>query len=100
MYAMAAVLFVIVLTVVTAWVVPEPPIDQLGLKISSGTSGKTDIQEQWLNIFANVPAKWSSIRSSEQETLLFQDSVGGGNEVRMIHTILGGGRIISLLARC
>ncbi len=85
-YAMGAVLFVIVLTVVTAWVVPEPPIDQLRLRTSIGTPGKTDIQEQWFNIFAGVPAKWSLIQSSEQVTLLFQDSVEGGSRIQFVIT--------------
>lgn len=85
-YAMGAVLLVIVLTVVTAWVVPQPPIEQLGLRTSTGTSRKMDIQEQWFNIFADVPAKWSLIQSSEQETLLFQDSIGGGNQIQFVIT--------------
>jgi len=85
-YAMGAVLFVIVLTVVTAWVVPEPPIEQLGLRTSTGTSRKMDIQEQWFNIFADVPTKWSLIQSSEQETLLFQDSIGRSNRIQFVIT--------------
>jgi transglutaminase-like putative cysteine protease len=64
-----AVVIIIVLTLTTAWVVPEPPIDQMGLNLTA-IRGET-AQEQWFNIFADVGNKWPELDSGTQTELSF-----------------------------
>ena len=84
-YFIVAVVCISVLTVSTAWFVPEPPIDQTGLRMNLRTRG-TNAEEHWFNIFATVPSKWSLIESSEQETLSFQDPIASGTRIQFVIT--------------
>ena len=83
-YFMVAVLSISVLTVITAWFVPEPPVDQIKLVSASGELSRTDSDDSWFNIFADVPAKWTVIESSEQDTLYFGDEIGSGGKVLFV----------------
>jgi transglutaminase-like putative cysteine protease len=64
-----AVVIISILTVTTAWVVPEPPIDQMGLNLTD-IYGET-AQGQWFNIFADVRGKWPTLDSGTQTELSF-----------------------------
>jgi len=85
-YFIAVVLCISVLTITTAWLVPEPPVDQMGLITNGGGSQGAGTEKSWFNIFASVPSKWSLIQSSDQETLLFEDPVGGGSKILYVIT--------------
>ena len=85
-YFIAVVLCISVLTITTAWFIPEPPVDQMGLMASTGGSQGTGAEKSWFNIFAGVPSKWSLIQSSDQETLFFRDAVGGGSKILYVIT--------------
>ncbi|HEY40723.1 MAG TPA: transglutaminase domain-containing protein [Dehalococcoidia bacterium] len=64
-----AVVVISILTVTVAWVVPEPPIEQMGLNLTA-IHGET-AQGQWFNIFADVRGKWPRLDSGTQAELLF-----------------------------
>lgn len=64
-----AVVVISILTVTTAWVVPEPPIEQMGLNLTA-IHGE-NAQGQWFNIFADVRGKWSRLESDKQLELSF-----------------------------
>ena len=82
----AIVLCISFLTITTAWLVPELPVDQM--RIMAGTSGPQGdgSQRAWFNIFASVPAKWSLIQSSDQETLDLRDASDNGDKVLYVIT--------------
>ncbi len=84
-YFIVAVVCISVLTVGTAWFVPEPPVNQTGLRINPSTQG-TSTEEQWFNIFADVRSKWSFIKSSDQDTLLFASPIKRGDRIEFIIT--------------
>ncbi len=79
-----AVVVISVLTVTTAWVIPEPPVDQMGLNLVSLLGENT--QGQWFNIFAGVPSKWTRIDSDEQMQLSFSTPVSTSKRTLFIVT--------------
>jgi len=80
-YLAVATLCISMLTVATAWFVPEPPVDQLGLASISGSLSGEGAQGQWFNIFADVRSKWSLIDSDKQATLSFSDPLSTSGRV-------------------
>ena len=85
-YLVGAVVCISMLTVATAWFVPQPPIDQMGLSPVSGALTGEDARGQWFNIFAGVHAKWSQIDSDKQQTLAFGDPLSTSARVHFIVT--------------
>jgi transglutaminase-like putative cysteine protease len=81
-YVVSAVLAASLLSVGAAWLIPEPPVDRLGLVSVDGT-GSTG---QWFNIFADVRSKWNLIDSKEQGTLRFTDPLSTSNRLQFIVT--------------
>jgi transglutaminase-like putative cysteine protease len=85
-YLVGAVVCISMLTVATAWFVPQPPVDQIGLGSVSGSLTEEGARRQWFNIFAGVNSKWSLIDSSEQQTLSFNDPLSTIGRVHFIVT--------------
>ena len=85
-YLVGAVVCISMLTVATAWFVPQPPIDQIGLGSVGGYLTEDGARGQWFNIFAGVSAKWSLIDSSKQQTLSFKDPLSTSGRVHFIVT--------------
>lgn len=74
------------LTVTGAWFVPDMPLEQPGFITNINAALTRNLEKHWLNFFASVPGKWSIIRSSEQETLLFEDPVPGDSRIQFVIT--------------
>ncbi len=83
-YLVGTVVCISMLTVATAWFVPQPPIDQIGLGSVSGSLTEEGARGQWFNIFAGVNSKWSLIDSGEQQTLSFKDPLSTSGRVHFI----------------
>ena len=83
-YLTGAVVCISMLTVATAWFVPQPPVDQMGLGPVGSTLTEDDARGQWFNIFAGVHSKWSQIDSDKQQTLGFRDPLSTSGRVHFI----------------
>ena len=79
-----AVVVISILTVTVAWVVPEPPIEQIGLNLTA-IRGE-NAQGQWFNIFADVPGKWVTLDSSGQTELSFSSPLSTSSREQFIVT--------------
>jgi transglutaminase-like putative cysteine protease len=79
-----AVLVISILTVTTAWVVPEPPIEQLGLNLTA--LHDKNAQEQWFNIFADVRGKWPRFESDKQLEISFANPLSTSSQEHFIIT--------------
>jgi hypothetical protein len=79
-----AVVVISILTVTTAWVVPEPPIEQMGLNLTAIRGDNA--QGQWFNIFADVPGKWATLDSEGQTELSFSSPLGTSSREQFIVT--------------
>ena len=64
-----AMVVISVLTVTVAWVVPKPPVEQMGLDLVGIL--RENAEDEWYNIFAVARAKWTEIDSDEQMQLAF-----------------------------
>ncbi len=84
LYLVTATLCISVLTVITAWFVPQPSVDQLGLASFGGTLNGDAVRGQWFNIFADVRSKWTQISSSEQQTLSFSDPLSTSKRIQFV----------------
>ena len=85
-YLAGAVVCISMLTVATAWFVPEPPVDQMGLGPVAGGLTEEDARGQWYNIFAGVRSKWGQIDSDRQLTLAFGNPLSTSKLVHYIVT--------------
>ncbi len=79
-----AVFVISILTVTTAWVVPEPPVEQMGLNLTA-IHGE-NAQGQWFNIFADVRGKWPRLESDKQLVLFFASPVSTSYRVQFVVT--------------
>lgn len=83
-YLAGAVVSISLVTVIAAWLVPAPPVDQIQLIAFGGRSGDSD--GSWYNIFADVQAKWTIIDSDRQSEMLFSDPLRNSSTIRFIVT--------------
>lgn len=81
-YVVSAVGAVSLVTVGTAWIIPEPPVGRVAL-VSIDASGA---QGEWYNIFADVHSKWTRIDSEKQRTLRFSDPLSTSNRLQFVVT--------------
>ncbi len=79
-----AVVVISILTVTVAWVVPEPPIEQMGLNLTA-IHGE-NAQGQWFNIFADVRGKWARLESDGQTELSFSSPLSTSSRQLFIVT--------------
>ncbi|HEY32895.1 MAG TPA: transglutaminase domain-containing protein [Dehalococcoidia bacterium] len=79
-----AVVVISVITVTTAWVVPKPPVEQMGLDLVALL--RDNAQNQWYNIFAVARTKWVKIDSDNQMQLSFSSSVSTSTRTLFIVT--------------
>jgi len=84
LHLVTATLCISVLTVITAWFVPQPSVDQLGLASFGGTLNEATARGQWFNIFADVRSKWTQISSSGQQTLSFNDPLSTSGRIQFV----------------
>jgi len=80
----SAVLCISVLTVTTAWFLPQPSVDQLGLASFGGSLNEDSARGQWFNIFADVRSKWTQISSNSQQTMSFNDPLSTSERVQFV----------------
>ena len=83
-YFSVAVISISLVTTSIAYFVPEPPIDNIGIKLDTSSFNSRSVEELWFNIFANVRSKWTTLKSQEQEKLLFKDPLEKGDKVRFL----------------
>ncbi|MEE8354167.1 MAG: hypothetical protein V3S10_06875, partial [Dehalococcoidales bacterium] len=83
-YLVGAVVSISLITVLAAWLVPEPPVERLQLAAFGGGSG--DGGDSWYNIFADVHAKWSVIDSDDQAEMSFSDPLSTSSRIQFIVT--------------
>ncbi len=79
-----AVIIIGLITSSVAYFVPEPPIEKLGIRLDISPVNEKKLEELWFNIFANVRSKWTTLRSQQQEQLLFKDPLETGDRVRFL----------------
>jgi len=51
-YLVVAVFFVALLVVSVAWVSPQPPLSQIGVKFNTSSMHNVDPKKNWFNIFS------------------------------------------------
>ena len=82
-YLVGAVVSISLVSVLAAWLVPEPPVERIQLAAFGGSGESGD---SWYNIFADVHAKWSVIDSEWQSEMSFSDSLSISPRVQFIVT--------------
>ncbi len=85
-YLIFAVLFVVILIVNAAWFSPEPPVEQIGLKLNTRSLHNADQNKNWFNIFASIQSKWPWMESKNQAKLLFETPLEEGESIHYIVT--------------
>ena len=83
-YFSVAVISISLVTTSIAYFVPEPPIDNIGIKLDTSSLDSRGVEELWFNIFADVRSKWTSLNSQEQEKLLFKDPLVTGDKIHFL----------------
>ncbi|HEX9896826.1 MAG TPA: transglutaminase domain-containing protein [Dehalococcoidales bacterium] len=83
-YFSVAVISISLVTTSIAYFVPEPPIDKIGIKLDTSSFNSRSVQELWFNIFASVSSKWTTLKSQQQEQLLFKDPLETGDKIRFL----------------
>jgi transglutaminase-like putative cysteine protease len=83
-YFSVAVIIIGLITSSVAYFVPEPPIEKLGFRLDISPINEKKLEELWFNIFANVRSKWTTLRSQQQEQLLFKDPLETGDRIRFL----------------
>jgi len=85
-YLLGAVFLVIVLVINTTWFLPQPPVDQIGLKLDTSSLHDIDPSKNWFNIFAGIQSKWPWMESKNQSKLLFETPLEEGENIHYIVT--------------
>lgn len=85
-YLLAGVFLAIVLVINTTWFLPEPPVDQIGLKLDTSSLHDIDPGKNWFNIFAGIQSKWPWMESKNQSKLLFETPLEEGENIHYIVT--------------
>lgn len=83
-YLAGAVVFISLVTVIAAWLVPAPPVEQIQLAAFGG--GSRDGGGSWYNIFADVQGKWTIIDSDQRSEMLFSDPLSTRPTIQFIVT--------------
>ena len=95
-YLTLAVFFVALLVVSVAWVSPQPPLAQIGVKFNTSSMHNVDPKKNWFNIFSNVQDKWTWVESKSENQLLF---TAGQNESETILYLITSDKPVYLLTR-
>ena len=95
-YLVVAVFFVALLVVSVAWVSPQPPLSQIGVKFNTSSMHNVDPKKNWFNIFSNVQDKWPWVESKNENQLLF---TAGQNESETILYLITSDKPVYLLTR-
>jgi transglutaminase-like putative cysteine protease/preprotein translocase subunit SecG len=85
-YLLVAVFFVVILIVNAAWFSPEPPVEQIGLKLDTSSLHNVDPAKNWFNIFASIQSKWPWMESKNQAKLMFETPLEEGESIHYIVT--------------
>ncbi|MDO9334653.1 MAG: transglutaminase domain-containing protein [Dehalococcoidales bacterium] len=83
-YFSVAVISISLVTTSIAYFVPEPPINNIGIKLDTSSVNSRSVEELWFNIFADVRSKWTTLKSQEQEKLLFKDPLVTGDKIHFL----------------
>ena len=83
-HLVSATFCISILTVIIAWFLPQPQVDQLGLASFGGKLTGEAARGQWFNIFADVHSKWTQIDSSKQQTLSFKDPLSTSERIQFV----------------
>jgi transglutaminase-like putative cysteine protease len=86
LYSVVTVVGIAIITVSIAYFVPEPPINRLGLKLNTSSFNSGKVQELWFNVFANVRAKWTTLKSNDQTELRFKNPLQNSNTIQFLIT--------------
>ncbi|MFC2006390.1 DUF4129 domain-containing transglutaminase family protein [Chloroflexota bacterium] len=86
LYFTALVISLSALIVSSAWFIPEIQVNRSVSIINTKTPWVKNMEKHWLNLFAAVPAKWDTIRSSEQGKLSFSAPLDYGDEIQFVIT--------------
>ncbi|MFC2051856.1 transglutaminase family protein [Chloroflexota bacterium] len=85
-YFMTSVICLSVLIISSVWIIPETQVNQLRPRISAEVPRLKDARAHWFNIFAAVPSKWQTLRSSEQEKLVFHNPLNLSDDIQFVIT--------------
>ena len=95
-YLVLAVSLVVVLVMSAAWVSPQPPLAQIGVKFNTSSMHNVDPYKEPLNIFSPISDKWSWVESNDQTRLLF---TAGLDESETILYLVTSDKPVYLLTR-
>jgi transglutaminase-like putative cysteine protease len=95
-YLVLAVFLVALLVVSAAWVSPQPPLSEIGVKFDTSSMHNVDPKKNWFNIFSNIQDKWTWVESKNQGQLLFTT---GQNESETILYLVTSDKPVYLLTR-
>lgn len=85
-YFLLLMLLVSDLIITGTWFVPEIRANQVQVFIAKTMPARGDIETSWINMFASVPKKQSSLESVDLEKLPFTASFDRSSKVRFIIT--------------
>lgn len=80
-YFSTAVVIISMITTSLGYLIPEPPISKIGIKLDTSS---VNVEKLWFNIFADVRSKWMTMKSQEQEILLFKDPIETGDKIHFL----------------
>ena len=83
-YFAVAVVSVAIVTVTISYFIPEPPINNIGVKLDTSSLNGHDMEQLWYNIFASVSSKWTIMKSQSEEKLYFKDPLETSDKIRFI----------------
>jgi len=84
LWVYAVVMLLVAVTVTgVAYVIPEPPLDKISLKIDTSN---WSLSNDWFNVFSTISSKWPTLKSHEKESLLFKDPIDISDAVQFIIT--------------
>lgn len=83
-YFLAPLLSLSIVVTSIAWLTPQIRVERLETLITTKTLWVKNIEQQFSNLLAAIPAKQSSLKSGEQEELVFGDAYGLGDELQFV----------------
>jgi transglutaminase-like putative cysteine protease len=91
-----AVFLVVSLVTAAAWVSPQPPLEQMGVKINTNAIRSVSPAQNWFNVFSSIQDKWTWVESKNQDQLLFTT---GQNESETVLYLITSAQPVYLLTR-
>lgn len=88
-YFSTAVTVITIVAVGIAYLVPEPPINNMGMNVNTASIGGVNLKHLWFNVFESVGSKWGYAVSEDKKKLLFKDRLDTSDKINFMITSVG-----------